>query len=1424
MRRSELAPTFQAFLALKGQVLSFRGRPNQEVVDQREQLWSLAKQLRSEIDLFGEEEKEQILSVTQQALFPTPLLRSFYRRSRSHSISRSVGGSNASSVGSASFLSADVSASMSNTEEKESLAALMEAKLMMEEEAEEEARKMEEERRKMEEMERAQRKKERERKRALIARAAASGVGVETLGLVEDTAARPLHSSLNTGLLAANTSTSGDDITRLIGSQRVRATAIKEEDKFAGSNEKYPHFRARLKVDVLDVAGATPEEKFNGLVDRVKGEAKGVVDNFVYVDDKGVALKEALEELDFYYGKKKGCGQAMLKKVLEGKEVSATSIEQVKGLAMELQQMVTFARASGDASFLALDETVIAICRVRLSHKLKGEFAGKSEKREIMGLEVDVDFLIKFLKDWYTSLNRTFSMSVLVKEKSSSSSSSSVSSFSSTSSSPNPKQVRAKTPNMAANPAVGVAVNPASTKPASEAAVAAMDSYYPRGAWGGGYQRWSAPRQSWSTGNRRWSAPTQQFASQRQWQSSSPQNWSNSASRGVNSGFQCPTWGAPTTGAVEEACVVCGASHPLVECDQFHQLPVEQRRDCIWTFKRCYRCCGAGHRAAECYVNQPCSICGQSFHHSLLHPNPPGGVDRSSAAPSASSVVETATGQKLLQLSGTTPASTPSTPAVSVSVVDGGSGERRCFRPILPVRVEFENGDSVSTYALLDSGSNKTVMTEALVGGVGCPMEEEVISVRGLGVASSEKRKVGNVTLRSMVDGSFSVETKAIVVDQIPASKDQVARKEDVEGRAHLVDVRLIELKGKGVEMILGTDVSSSFHPLEVRHATTEGPDAWRTPFGWCLLGQDGTHFEPDVWTAAVDAKKVDADVNEGLEQLVRQDFPERAATKLGPSHEDLHAEKVLKDGFGKMDDVPTCAPSEDAPKEVVKGVSNACKKEGESGKVNEFGFECDTAEDDFHVRADRKSGGSPLPDASMVGVGLATQVLEEVSMEVGRKWFQTGSLTAFYHPRNRREKYPVFMANRINEISLSSQAQDWRWVLTDGASTVGAVVLQADRLAAEADPQEARPQEVATDQVFGELIERQSRMDKVYRVVAYDICFTCMVQASRSVGGNATQDTVSLLQVSSPPPSPSPTELVAAEKSVIKDGRRRHFVVILPSFRRHFGDHIRRFRGGGVGGGRVKKVVRHHHFGDHIRRLQGGGQIKRDNRLLKVLNLFVGDGGKLRVGGRLRMAALAWRQRHPLVLPRHDCFAWKQRGSSAEAAWKQRGSSASSAVTSVPSSCRRSYGGDIGLLAAERWWRSLRAVASSATASKRRPRSKIWRTYLPFEWAWRRHSQTSALIGLDRWWRRVGVKEREWVSSSSLACVGGRFSWTLRRQSMEAAMVGGDDGCRKTSRSSVSSLSSVSSGSSVFSPSSVSSVRMPTGSVWNVTSERWCC
>ena len=187
--------------------------------------------------------------------------------------------------------------------------------------------------------------------------------------------------------------------------------------------------------------------------------------------------------------------------------------------------------------------------------------------------------------------------------------------------------------------------------------------------------------------------------------------------------------------------------------------------------------------------------------------------------------------------------------AVDGAGVDGGGNGGKCFRPILPVWVEFENGTRLPTYALLDSGSNRTVMTEAFRKRGQCPMKKERISVQGLGASDSAVRSVGSVTIRSVVDGRCATKAMVVVVDSIPVRQEQVATMEDVKGRDYLADVKLRELMRKEVGLLVGTDCASAFTPLEVRKSPKDGPMAWRTAFGWCLLGQDGADFKPEVWT-----------------------------------------------------------------------------------------------------------------------------------------------------------------------------------------------------------------------------------------------------------------------------------------------------------------------------------------------------------------------------------------------------------------------------------------------------------------------------------------------------------------------------------------------------------------------------------------------
>ena len=92
--------------------------------------------------------------------------------------------------------------------------------------------------------------------------------------------------------------------------------------------------------------------------------------------------------------------QAALIAILEGKEVAANLVKQIKALTINLQKLVSYAKAQKDGSFLTLDATVLTIVRKRFPFQLKTKFSSKL-------FESEADFL----KAWYTSLNRTYGMS-----------------------------------------------------------------------------------------------------------------------------------------------------------------------------------------------------------------------------------------------------------------------------------------------------------------------------------------------------------------------------------------------------------------------------------------------------------------------------------------------------------------------------------------------------------------------------------------------------------------------------------------------------------------------------------------------------------------------------------------------------------------------------------------------------------------------------------------------------------------------------------------------------------------------------------------------------------------------------------------------------------------------------------------------------
>ena len=404
---------------------------------------------------------------------------------------------------------------------------------------------------------------------------------------------------------------------------------------------------------------------------------KKLVENYIYLSDKSVALTKALAELKFFFGKKTGSAEETLAKITAGKEVSPSSSDGIKELLQEIMGMVSFAEATKEDSFLKLNATVIGIVKSRFNPVLKREFSKASNKAEDKGEKIDVAFLIQFLKDWYTTLNRTFGMSALLPPKAAAPSSSV---------SPSPSFKGTSKPGLP----------PKAPATFSKANIAAFDA----SALGNSQRR---PQQN------------RKFSPQQPRQSSTSQQQEPPL---VPSSIQWPQ----QTQQKYKVCIMCSDAHLLDECPRFSELSVQERKQFLFKQRLCLKCMGRNHLIGNCREKIQCLLCSRFGHNTLMHAAPLTPQTSSPSPSSSSGFVNVAPAgsslgvqSRLLQLSGTQvePALTGGNPQddnqVNVSAVVSNVD---CFRPVLAVKVNLPGGRSTSVHALYDTGSNKTLITQ----------------------------------------------------------------------------------------------------------------------------------------------------------------------------------------------------------------------------------------------------------------------------------------------------------------------------------------------------------------------------------------------------------------------------------------------------------------------------------------------------------------------------------------------------------------------------------------------------------------------------------------------------------------------------------------------------------------------------------------
>ena len=158
---------------------------------------------------------------------------------------------------------------------------------------------------------------------------------------------------------------------------------------------------------------------------------------------------------------------------------------------------------------------------------------------------------------------------------------------------------------------------------------------------------------------------------------------------------------------------------------------------------------------------------------------------------------------------------------------------------VIPVKVIGNAGHQVTTYGLVDSGSDITMIDPSLVKLLnieGAPSKLSLTTVNNADVEEGVKVDFKIASVDSQNDCVIDVNSAWAVKDlTIPLKHIKVSK--SVEQWPHLQQVCFPDVERKKISVLLGTNIQEVFIPLDVRKGKPNEPLAIKSCLGWSILG-----------------------------------------------------------------------------------------------------------------------------------------------------------------------------------------------------------------------------------------------------------------------------------------------------------------------------------------------------------------------------------------------------------------------------------------------------------------------------------------------------------------------------------------------------------------------------------------------------------
>ena len=239
----------------------------------------------------------------------------------------------------------------------------------------------------------------------------------------------------------------------------------------------------------------------------------------------------------------------------------------------------------------------------------------------------------------------------------------------------------------------------------------------------------------------------------------------------------------PTTQkSVGGKCYSCGSAHRLERCPDFISKSVRERIILARYKGLCLNCLHKGHFATQCQSSFRCKQC-QQLHHSLLHKTT---EDKESAGVNLQGNSDP---KEQASVNATT--TEPIAPIETTSHTYSMTSRTKVALQVVPVKIMNNDGHSVTTYALLDTGSEETFLSKTISDRLGLEVKNcSTLAVCTLSGESSVKVGQANVQVKA-VDKH---EDRTLTIENVKVKENltiTTTRARDLSQWPHLKDLKI---------------------------------------------------------------------------------------------------------------------------------------------------------------------------------------------------------------------------------------------------------------------------------------------------------------------------------------------------------------------------------------------------------------------------------------------------------------------------------------------------------------------------------------------------------------------------------------------------------------------------------------------------------